>query len=78
MTRTIDLVSPETLQIGDKFRLTGVACDDTERDDKNVYEIVNKNTACATGAHLIVRDDAGGPERETRIMPWVKVWKVRP
>ena len=69
------LVPPDTLAIGDKYRLTGAACTKAEREDKSTYEVVNKDTACVLGAHLIVKGD-DGVEREVRIMPWVKVYKI--
>lgn len=69
------LVKPEELDIGDKFRLTGEACDPAEREDKDTYEVINKDLGCTLGAHLIVRG-SDGASHETRIMPWVKVYKV--
>lgn len=69
------LVKPETLEIGDKFRLTGIACDEAERNDTSIYEVVNKNVACTLGAHIITKN-SDGVEQEQHLMPWVKVYKV--
>jgi hypothetical protein len=70
-----DLMKPEELEIGMRFRLTGDACNEAERENQHTYLVTNKDSACKLGAHLIVADEAGA-EEEIRILPWVKVIKV--
>jgi hypothetical protein len=68
-------LKPETLEIGMKFRLTGDACNEEERNDNHIYEVINKDEVCRLGAHVIVKNEEG-KEQEMRIMPWVPLHEV--
>lgn len=70
------LVSGSDLKIGDKFKLTGDACNEAERKETRTFEVVNQCRDDHKGAtHLMVKDETGKVE-ETMIMPWVKVEKL--
>lgn len=66
------ILKPEALTIGTKFRFVRDACNEDERNDHNLYEVVNINDACRIGVHVVVKNESGEMQ-EMQIMPWVKL-----
>jgi hypothetical protein len=70
------LISPEKLDIGMTFRLTGDACNPAETANDKIYTVTNKDMAHEFGAHLLVKAEGDEDETEIFVLPWVKVFHI--
>lgn len=70
------LISPEKLDIGMTFRLTGDACNAAEASNDKIYTVTNKDLAHEFGAHLLVTAEGETEETEIFVLPWVKVFHI--
>lgn len=78
-------IMPDDLKIGDRYRLTGDACNPEEAADKRIFEVIDLDRRVATfegkevlvGLSALVRcEPKPAPLRIVHIGPWVPLIRL--